>query len=404
MMRQAMVVTLGVVFAALGAQAKEAPGSWVYIGTRAGPPPATASAEEQAQAKASPQGIYAARLDAATGKLRAVGLQTELARASWLMTNPKRPVIYSIARAPDGAAMVAAKQPEAPANIHSFAVDTATGTLRQINQVSSGALYTTHLALDGKSMTLFGAGFESNDVTALPLLPDGSVGNVASTQKNFGSGPHPRQKAPHPHSVAIDPSGRYLLSADLGADRIFIYRFDPKTRQLTRAEPQFEGVVPGSAPRHLAFSPDGKFLIMNTELSAELHSYRWDAKQGRLQPIAAVSAYPAGYSGTDKSSAEIAFSKDGRFLYVCLRGDQDALVVYEMNKSSGALTEVQRLSSGGKRPWSFGIDPTGRWLLAMNEASNSVNVFGVDRSTGKLTPTTESLSVPNPSAVTFVTD
>jgi 6-phosphogluconolactonase len=150
------------------------------------------------------------------------------------------------------------------------------------------------------------------------------------------------------------------------------------------------------------FHPNGHFLYVNTELSAELRAYSWDAKDGRLQLVQALSPYPAGYSGKEeKSSGEIAMSRDGRFLYVSLRGDQDSIVAYAVDKKAGTLKEIQRVSSQGKMPWSFGIDPTGRWMLVTNEASSSVTVFSVDRATGKLSATGESLSIPKPVTVAF---
>jgi 6-phosphogluconolactonase len=380
-----MALCLGL--AALSAHAQDAASSLVYIGTRGVP------ATDQGQVKTSLQGIYAARLDTRTGKLAPLGIQSDVVRATWLVTHPTLPVLYSVAWGAGGE--------QADANIHGFKVDKASGKLQQINQVSSGAIGTTYLALDGKSNTLFGAGFESGVVTALPIQADGSVGKVVSSQKQYGTGPHARQKAPHPHAVVIDPSGRYLLSPDLGADRLFVYRFDAATRALTPAETPFEQLPPGSAPRHLAFHPNGKFLYMNTELTAEVRIYRWDAQQGRLQLVETVSAYPAGYTGNNKSFSEIAFSSDGRFLYAALRGDQDSLVVYDVNKDTGSINEIQRISSQGKRPWSFGIDPTGQWMLVLNEATHSVNVFSVDQKTGKLNPTSESLSIPNPATVVF---
>ncbi len=383
MKRQVIMIALCVAIAALAAHARVEADSLVYIGTRA----ASASAQ---------QGIYAARLDARTGKLVLLGQQIELFRNSWLVTHPSRPVIY-LANNPGGSTTV-------ETSIHSYAVDAATGKLQQINQVTSGASDTTYLVIDAKSNTLFGAAFGSGEVTALPLLSDGSLGAVVSGQKHTGSGPHPRQTSPHAHAVAVAPGGRYVLSSDMGADRIFVHRFDPATRALTPAATPFEASPPGTGPRHLVFHPGGNFLYTNTELTADVRAYRWDAKQGRLQFIESVSAYPAGYTGHERSSAEIGVSRDGRFLYVTLRGDQDSIVVYEVNNRTGALKEIQRIASQGKSPRSFGIDPTGRWMLITHDVSGSLNLFGIDKKTGKLSATGESLSIPGAATVAFYPD
>jgi 6-phosphogluconolactonase len=146
------------------------------------------------------------------------------------------------------------------------------------------------------------------------------------------------------------------------------------------------------------FSGNGKFLFVDAELTAELWSYRWDAAEARLQLVQTVSTADRS---VDKSAAEIALSPDGRFLYLSLRGDQDSIVVYAIDGVQGTLQEIQRVPSQGKSPWSFGIDPTGHWLLVTNEGSNSVTEFKVDPVGGKLTPTGQSLQIPQPVAVAF---
>lgn len=340
------------------------------------------------------QGIYAARFDSQTGQLSLLAQQAKLENAAWLAVHPNLPVLYSVANAEGGLAV--------ESNVHSFAIDKASGKLTQINKVGSGGRDATHLHLDAASKTLFVANHESGDVTALPLQADGALGKVISGQKTFGTGPHPRQDKPEPHHTALDPvSRRYLLAADAGADRIFIYRFNPATRALTPGRVPFEALPPGSAPRHLSFSPDGKYVYVVTEISADIRVYSWDANNERLQSIQAFSAYPADFKDAHKSAAEIAVSRDGKFVYASVRGDHNSLVVYAVNSPDGKLKEIQRLPSGGKSPRSFDIDPTGRWMLVMNDVSSSVNVFRVDPVAGKLSPTNSSLKIPNAAAVVF---
>ena len=382
-----MGVYLGLAAAtSVGANADDKTTEWVYIGTHG-------AAKSDPDSQRSVQGIYAARFNIRSGQLEPAQLQVQLPRATWLTSHPRLPVIYTAADA--GPASTA------ESNIVGFEIEPSSGKLTQLGQVGAGGLDATHLAFDSASNTLFVANHGSGAVTAVPVRPDGQLGAVASSQKDYGTGPNPRQKMPEPHGVAIDPSHRYLLATDFGADRIFIYQFNGHTRTLTPAKVPFEAVPPGSGPRHITFAPDGKFLYLLTELTAELRVYRWDADSGHLELSQALSAYPADYSGDQRSGAEIAMSRDGRYLYVSLRGDQDSLVVYEIAPDTGQLHEIQRVSALGKTPWSIAIDPAGRWLFVANEASNSVTLFGIDPASGKLTPTDSSLSIPRPVAVTF---
>ena len=358
----------------------------VYIGTHGTP------AHEAHDPKA-PQGIYAAYLDSATGRLTLVGLQTELERATWLLIPRERPTLYTVADPGGGG--------DAESNINSFMIDPASGHLTPLNKTASGGRDATYLGFDKASRSLFVANHGSGDVTVLPVNSDGSLGTVVSSQKQYGTGPHRRQSMPEPHGIAVDPAHAWLLATDFGADRIFIYHFNGSSRALSAAQPAYVATPAGSGPRHILFDAHGKFVYVNTELSAQLLIYRWDEKQGHLQLVQTVSGYPPQYSGSDKSSAEIAMSRDGRYLYLSLRGDQDSIVVYAISARDGTLEEIQRTAALGKSPWSFGIDPSGHWLLVTNEASNSVNVLSIDPPTGKLSPTGESLEIPKPVTVAF---
>jgi 6-phosphogluconolactonase len=150
----------------------------------------------------------------------------------------------------------------------------------------------------------------------------------------------------------------------------------------------------------LAFHPSGKFVFLVTELSADLVSYRWNAKGGTLHQVQIVPLDEVSFTGT-KSGAHVQTSSDGRFLYAANRG-ANSMQVYSVDEQSGKLTEVQRISSAGKMPWDFSLDPSGRWLLVANNASNSINVFAVDPASGKLTPGDTWLPINQPSNVTFL--
>ena len=337
------------------------------------------------------QGIAVARFDPKTGHLTDLGLAAEIERPTWLVPGLKHGAFYAVSETGNDG--------KSEASVYSLAADDKTGKLRIVNQVGSGGGGATHLALDPKSRTLFVANYGTGEVGALPVKADGSLAPVASKQADQGTGPTPRQTKPHAHAVVLDPSGRFLLVPDLGADRVFVYRFDPKTRVLSAGNPTFAAAAPGSGPRHAVFSPDGKFVYIDSELSGEVTSYAWDKKLGHLSPIETLSILPPDFAG-DRSAAEIALSKDGRFLYVSSRSD-DAIVAYAVDHASGKLTPIGRTPSGGKTPWSFSLDPSGRWMLVANEASSQVTVLKIDPKTGKLTPTAETLQVPKPVNVTF---
>jgi 6-phosphogluconolactonase len=371
------------VFAAVAGRAAQQE-EYVYVGASApGGPALAGTAPEQL-------GIYVLTLDPKTGQLSTPALSLQLQRATAFAIHPTLPILYSVANG---------SGPQSNSELYSLRSDPATGQLIVINHVDSGGHDATALALDAASQTLFAAHYGSGTLSAVSVNANGTLGAVTSSQTDMGSGPSPRQKSAHAHDVVLAPGGKYALVTDLGADRIFVYPFDASSRTLAPGEST--SVPAGAGPRHLVFSRDGRFVLVNTELTAELRSYHWDPKAGRLSAVQDIPAYPAGKNG-EKSTSELALSKDGRFAYLALRGDQDSLIVYALNTRKGTLREIQRVSSGGKVPWSFGIDRTGRWLLVTNEGSNSVVEMKIDRTTGKLSTTAQSVTIPGPAVVAFL--
>jgi 6-phosphogluconolactonase len=279
-------------------------------------------------------------------------------------------------------------------------VDRETGALSIKNSVNSGGIGATHLAVDADLKSLFAAHFGSGQVSWLSLSRDGSLGQVLSVQQQYGTGPLPRQTAPHAHGVVVDPRQRFLIANDFGADRIFVYRIDTKTQLLTPAAVPYLSVTAGSGPRHSVFHPNGEFMFTVSELNASLSSYRWDAKQGVLEPVQILAMDDPAYTGA-KSASQIQISRDGRFVYAANRGI-NSMQVFAVDAKAGTLQAIQTIPAGGTTPWDFALDPTGHWLVVANNASNSIAVFAVDRGNGKLAATTETLSISQPSNVTFM--
>ena len=358
-------------------------GELLFIGTRGAAPQ---------DPPGTKHGIFATRLDTRTGHLDPPRLVAELNRSAWLTHHPTLPVIYAVGL--EGTDL------SAEAKLVSYRVGAADGNLSELNRVGAGGTDATHLALDAASSTLFSANHGSGSVAAVPIMKDGSLGAVASLQKESGTGPSPRQTFPQAHGVAVDPSHRYVLSADFGADRLFVHRFDARTRALSAGDPPFAALPPGSGPRHLAFHPGGRFVYLATEMTAELHAYGWNAAAGKLTPIQTYSPYAAGVAA-EKSAAEVGLSRDGRFLYLTLRGDANSIIVLAVDAQKGTLTEVQRVAANGMQPWSFAFDRSGRWMVVPNATSGDVNVFRVDPASGKLTATGESIRLVTPVTVLF---
>lgn len=343
---------------------------------------------------AESRGIYTLELDASTGAVVAgPALAAPSKNPSFLALHPNGRVLYAVNE-------VADFQGARTGAVSAFAVDPTTGGLTPLNQQPSGGADPCHLAVDAEGRNVVVANYTSGSVAVLPVASDGSLRPASSVRQLAGSGPDKvRQAGPHAHGVFFDPSRKFLLTADLGSDRIVVERYDPATGT---SEPSRGGGValePGSGPRHLAWHPDGRALYVLSELFSTVSAFHWNAASGSLSSFQRISSRPSGYAGTN-TAAEIAVSPDGRFVYASNRGD-DALTVFSAG-AGGGLAFAGRVPTGGRTPRHFAIDPSGRWLIAANQGSSSVVVFRLDAATGVPAPVGAPIAVPEPVCVLVV--
>jgi len=270
--------------------------------------------------------------------------------------------------------------------------------LTPLNQQSSGGAAPCHISLDREGKWLLGANYSGGSVFVLPIGEDGKLGEATALVKHEGRSVDPRrQTAPHAHSINLGPAGRFAFAADLGLDKVLIYRFDAAKGTLTPNDPPFAAAAPGAGPRHFSFHPTGKWAYAINEMNCTVTAYACDAAKGALAPIQSISTLPKGFEGNN-SCAEVLVHPLGRFLYGSNRG-HDSIAVFAVDAGTGRLTALGHEPTGGKHPRNFRIDPAGKYLLAANRDTNNVVVFGIDAATGGLKPTGHSVSVPGPNCV-----
>ncbi len=350
-----------------------AQGGWIaYIGT---------------YTRRDSKGIYAYRFQPSTGKLMAIGLAAETSNPSFLAVHPNQKFLYAANENGNG-------------TVTAFSIDTATGKLTMLNQVSSKGSGPCHVALDKSGKCLLVANYNSGSIAAYPVGQDGKLGEASASIQHKGSSVNPqRQRGPHAHSVNLSPDGRFVLVTDLGLDQILTYRLDAAKATLTAGDPPFTKAAPGSGPRHLAFHPKGKFAYVCDEMASTVTAYAYNAANGSLEERQTVSTVPKDFTGTN-SDAEIAVDPNGKFLYASNRG-HDSIAVFAIDPGKGTLAPVEYTPTQGKTPRNFALDPTGRYLFAANQDAGGVVVFRIDPKTGKLQATGEKLDVAFPVCVVF---
>ena len=343
---------------------------------------------------AKSQGIYVSRFDDKTGKLSAPELAAETKSPSFLALHPNGRVLYAVG---EGSSIGAKKE----GAVTAFTVAPDTGKLTTLNTQPSGGGGPCHLAVDSKGRLLFAANYGSGSVAALPVRPNGSLDAPVSTMQHAGSSVNPqRQSGPHAHCVNLSPDERFLLAADLGLDKVMVYRIAAQGQALLENDPPFSRIAPGAGPRHLEFARNGKFVYVLNEMRSSVTVCAYDSKRGTLAETQTTSTLPDNFSG-DSSCAEIAIHPSGKFVYASNRG-HDSIAVFTTNRRSGELAFVEHEPTQGRTPRHCALDPSGKWLLAENQASDSVVVFQVSSRTGTLEATGQTVEVPSPVCAVFL--
>jgi 6-phosphogluconolactonase len=332
------------------------------------------------------QGIYAWRFHPAAGKLTAIGLVGETVNPSFLAVHPNHKFLYAVNE-------ISNYEGKRAGSVSAFAMDTRTGQLKLLNTVSSRGDSPCHLALDPSGQWLFAANYGGGSVAEYPVHDDGTLGEASAFVQHAGSSVNrQRQAGPHAHSTVLSPDGKSVYVADLGLDRIFSY----KVGGLTPNDPPYTTIAPGAGPRHLAFTPNGRYAYLMTEMTASVVAFRYEG--GKFEELQTL---PTAEPAANLSGAEIAVHPNGKFVYSSTRG-ANTIAVFAIDAGKGTLTPVERTPSGGKTPRNFAIDPTGGYLFAAHQDSDNVVVFRIDAKTGKLTPAGDVLEAFAAVCVTFV--
>ena len=343
------------------------------------------------------EGIYTFELDPQTGKTTPPQLAAKLVNPSFVAISPSGKFLYAVNEVSDFPGANGKKA----GGVSSFAMDAKTGKLTKLNSQVSGGAGPCHLSVDRTGKCVIVANYGGGSVASLPVKANGELEPAASFIQHEGSSVNPgRQKGPHAHSANVDAGNNFVVVADLGLDKLMVYKFDAEKGTLSPNDPPSVSSNPGAGPRHFSFHPTGKFAYACNEMQSSVTAYAYDAKKGVLTPLMTLSTLPDDDEGKGNSTAEALVHPSGKFLYVSNRV-HDSIAMFKINED-GTIKRIGNESTQGKIPRNFGIDPTGKYLLAANQNSNTIVVFEIDPSSGKLKPTGNVIKVPTPVCVRMV--
>lgn len=338
-------------------------------------------------------GLYLYAFDAATGRIDAQPRQAlKTHNPSWLVVSPDLRNVYAINENGPG-------NPDPVGRVTRFALD-ADG-LREQERVATLSDHPTHASLSADGRHLFVANYAGDPqpgglLAVIALDAQGVLGPVVQVQSYQASHADPaRQASSHVHAAQASPDGRRVAVADLGGDRVYLYRHTPDGERPLQAEaPAFVQFAAGSGPRHVAFSADGRHAYVTLEMSGQVAELAFDGDTPAIRRVHDLA--PAGFSGRHGAGA-IHLSADGRFLYAINRSDDNHIVAFSVDPGDGRLTRLQRRSTEAANTREFTISPDGRFLLLAVQGADAIAVIQRDPATGLLGRTLQTLALPTPS-------
>ncbi|MHC0440688.1 lactonase family protein [Flavobacterium sp. 3-210] len=335
--------------------------------------------------KCQSNGIYVYEFDAASGDFKLKSSSENVISPSYLSVSANNKFVYAV------------NENGTQSAVSAFGFDSASGKLKFLNTNDALGADPCHLINDDKNVIV--ANYSGGNIVVYKKNADGSISTVQQLIQHEGKGPNvARQEKAHVHQVVFSPDKKFVLSNDLGLDKVYIYKYNPNSKNEILTLKGSIDVKPGSGPRHLTFSKDGKFVYLVQELDGTLTSFSYD-KTGVLKVIAETSILAQGFKG-GTGAAAIKISPDGNFLYLTDRVDANAISVYKIQKN-GSLELVEQQSTLGKGPRDFAIDPTGNYLLVGHQYTNDIIIFKRDKNTGKLTDTGKRIELCSPVGLVF---
>ncbi|WP_207720182.1 lactonase family protein [Flavobacterium undicola] len=320
----------------------------------------------------SAEGIYVYQLDTIKGKLTKITSVRNISNPSYLSLSNDGQFLY---------ACTESKTPNA-GSVSSFKFDPKNKSLIFLNSQKTNGENPAYLSIDHTGKWLIDANYTGSSISVFPIAEDGKINPIVQhIPFTEGSINPQRQKSSHVHSVYLSPDNNYIVSPDLGADKIRIFPFyGNKKEPLDTSNVSFVKSTPGSGPRHFAFHPNKKWGYCIEEIAGAISAYTFE--KGQLNLIERIKIQ-SKKEATDFGSAEILISPDGKFLYVSNRGLENNISIYSIEKD-GSLKNVGTQSSLGNHPRNFAINPSGKFLIVANMNSGSVIVFKRNLQTGLL--------------------
>jgi len=331
------------------------------------------------------EGIYTYNFDAATAATSIKSIAKNTANPSYVAISPDNKFIYAV------------NETGATSTVSAFKYDAKTGDLTFLNKVDSHGADPCFITVDAKNVIV--ANYSGGSLAVFSRKTDGSLTDALQIIKHTGKSidPKGRQESAHVHMTKFTPDHKYLIVNDLGEDQTYIYKYNPTSKEKILTVKSVLKTNAGTGPRHITFSPNGKFAYLAHEFNGSITTFAY--ANGNLTKIQEIGTTPKDFTGK-VDGADIHVSADGKFLYETNRGDANSISAFSI-LPTGKLKFIETVSTLGKGPRNFTIDPTGKFLLIGHQYTNNIVIFNRNKTTGKLTDSGKRIDVGAPVCLVF---
>jgi len=339
------------------------------------------------------EGIYLAEFDPRHGSMSCLSVVSNVENPSFMAFDSSFSYLYVINE-------IEPVSDDAIGKVSTFKVDRQTGSLTLAGTASSSGLSPCYIIVDKNDKYAYITNYSSGSLVSFPIEDDHTIGDHVQIIKHSGHGINKeRQESAHTHSVILDKNQKHVLVADLGIDKIMVYKLINDKSQQQMSFAASANVNPGDGPRHMTFDASGKYLYVICELGSKIHVFDYDGDTGSLEKIQEVSTLSPG---TDivNHCADIHISEDGNHLFGSNRG-HNSIAVFRRNPQTGLLTFIYAQPTYGRTPRNFSLDPSGRFIIVANQDSNNLVSFSIDNESGRLNKMSE-LEIPSPVFIKFL--
>jgi 6-phosphogluconolactonase len=259
-------------------------------------------------------------------------------------------------------------------------IDPASGALTPHDQAQMLPSRPIHTSVDQAGQYLLIAYNDPSSVTVHRLNQDGTIGDQVKQLEKLDTGIYA-------HQIRAIPSNQMVILVTRGnnaepgtpEDPGAIKTFGFKNGILTPLASIAPGNGLGFGPRHLDFHPTQPWVFVSIERQSKLYVYKLDPEIGlSREPLFVKDSLADPKTKFPQGAGPIHVHPNGQFVYQTnraspltefdgqrvLAGGENSVAVYTIDQTTGEPRLIQSIDGRGVQLRTFGIDPSGRILVA----------------------------------------